>query len=137
MTRVTCRLTANNQDQLRNPTLGNRVWDTFYSMDIPVFFCCCVLDVYVAASCCTDRNSCHTVNTCNIIVFCVWFMWTQKTYSVYFAKIFTQNTQLSFSLHPADAVKLTQSTANSIASANTHCMFSGPTTRPTTTTSLL
>ena len=50
-------------------------------------------------------------------------MWTQKTYSVYFAKIFTQNTQLSFILHPADAVKLTQSTANSIASANTHCMF--------------
>ena len=26
---VTCRLTAKNQDQLRNPTLGNRVWATF------------------------------------------------------------------------------------------------------------
>ena len=25
MTHVTCRLTANNRDQLRNPTLGNRV----------------------------------------------------------------------------------------------------------------
>jgi len=23
---VTCRLTAKNRDQLRNPTLGNRVW---------------------------------------------------------------------------------------------------------------
>ena len=23
------RLTANNRDQLRNPTLGNRVWATF------------------------------------------------------------------------------------------------------------
>jgi len=29
MTQVTCRLTAKNRDQLRNPTLGNRVWATF------------------------------------------------------------------------------------------------------------
>jgi len=29
MTHITCRLTAENRDQLRNPTLGNRVWDTF------------------------------------------------------------------------------------------------------------
>ena len=31
MTRITCRLTAKNRDQLRNPTLGNRVglWATF------------------------------------------------------------------------------------------------------------
>ena len=29
MTRITCRLTAKNQDQLRNPTLGNLVWATF------------------------------------------------------------------------------------------------------------
>ena len=29
MTHVTCRLTAKNQDQLRNPTLGNQVWATF------------------------------------------------------------------------------------------------------------
>jgi len=28
MTHVTCRLTAKNRDQLRNPTLGNRVWTT-------------------------------------------------------------------------------------------------------------
>jgi len=27
---VTCRLTAKNQDQLRNPTLGNRVWTNVY-----------------------------------------------------------------------------------------------------------
>ena len=26
---VTCRQTAKNRDQLRNPTLGNRVWATF------------------------------------------------------------------------------------------------------------
>jgi len=29
MTHVTCRLAAKNRDQLRNPTLGNRVWATF------------------------------------------------------------------------------------------------------------
>jgi len=29
MTHVTGRLTAKNRDQLRNPTLGNRVWATF------------------------------------------------------------------------------------------------------------
>ena len=29
MTQVTCRPTAKNRDQLRNPTLGNRVWATF------------------------------------------------------------------------------------------------------------
>jgi len=29
VTHVTCRLTAKNLDQLRNPTLGNRVWATF------------------------------------------------------------------------------------------------------------
>jgi len=28
MTHVTCRLTAKTRDQLRNPTLGNRVWTT-------------------------------------------------------------------------------------------------------------
>ena len=30
MTHVTCRLTAKDRDQLRNTTLGNRVWATFY-----------------------------------------------------------------------------------------------------------
>jgi len=29
MTHVTCRLTAKNRDQLRNRTLGNRVWASF------------------------------------------------------------------------------------------------------------
>jgi len=29
MTHITCRMTAENRDQLRNPTLGNRVWATF------------------------------------------------------------------------------------------------------------
>jgi len=31
MTHVTCRLAARNLDQLRNRTLGSRVWATFYS----------------------------------------------------------------------------------------------------------
>jgi len=30
MTHVTCRLTAKNRDQLRNPALGNRVRATFF-----------------------------------------------------------------------------------------------------------
>ena len=30
MTHVTCGLTAENRDQLRNPTLGNRVQAIFY-----------------------------------------------------------------------------------------------------------
>jgi len=30
MTHVTCRLTAKNRDQLRNPMLGNRVLAPFY-----------------------------------------------------------------------------------------------------------
>jgi len=29
MNHVSCRLTAKNRDQLRNPKLGNRVWTTF------------------------------------------------------------------------------------------------------------
>ena len=37
MTHVTCRLTAKNRDQLRNATLGNRVWATF------AFYCCLLL----------------------------------------------------------------------------------------------
>ena len=34
MIHVTCRLTAKNRDQLRNPTLGNRVWSTFLRLQI-------------------------------------------------------------------------------------------------------
>ena len=33
MTHDTCRLTAKNRDQLRNPMLGNRVWATFTFLD--------------------------------------------------------------------------------------------------------
>ena len=39
MTHVTCRLTANNQDQLRNSTLGNRVWATFTFYTVNDIYC--------------------------------------------------------------------------------------------------
>ena len=39
MTHVTCRLTAKNRDQLRNPTLGSRVWATLFT----VFICSLLL----------------------------------------------------------------------------------------------
>ena len=35
MTHVTCRLTAKNRDQLRNPSLGNRVWASFAFLKEP------------------------------------------------------------------------------------------------------
>jgi len=33
ITHVTCRLTAKNRHQLRNPTLSYRVWATFYLLN--------------------------------------------------------------------------------------------------------
>ena len=36
MTHVTCRLTAKNRDQFRNPMLGNRVWDAFTFLAVNV-----------------------------------------------------------------------------------------------------
>jgi len=35
MTHVTCGLTAENRDQLQNPTLGNREWATFTCLPLP------------------------------------------------------------------------------------------------------
>jgi len=37
MTHVTCRLPAKNRDQLRNPTLVNRVWATFTFLAVCFF----------------------------------------------------------------------------------------------------
>jgi len=44
MTHVTCRLTAKDRDQLRNPTLGNRVWAsfTFFIGNVYCLFACSV-----------------------------------------------------------------------------------------------
>ena len=41
MTHVTCRLTVENRNQLRNPTLSNRVWATFnlFYLFNPAFGC--------------------------------------------------------------------------------------------------
>ena len=48
MTHVTCRLTAKNRDRVRNPTLGNRVWATFFVVSYRnrsvVVRCGCVQD---------------------------------------------------------------------------------------------
>jgi len=48
MTYVTCRLTANNRDQLRNPTLDNRVWATFYLL-LACLQLCISLHTYIHA----------------------------------------------------------------------------------------
>jgi len=70
MTRVTCRLTAKNRDQLRNPTLGNLVWTTFtlscktrtktrvLATTVRVCVCVCVL------SCVCE---CVTVCRCRVV----------------------------------------------------------------------
>ena len=54
MTHVTCRLTAKNRDQLRNPTLGNRV----YGLPLPFYFtnrnnCCRIADKSLTAAAAT------------------------------------------------------------------------------------
>ena len=43
MTHVTCRLTAKNRDQLRNPALGSRVWATFVLIFFVSMFLCHLL----------------------------------------------------------------------------------------------
>jgi len=47
MTHITCRLTAKNQDQLRNPTLGNRVWATFFTIALLTVFAFSALTLLV------------------------------------------------------------------------------------------
>ena len=53
MTHVTCMLTAKNRDQLRNPTLGNRVWATFTFLGaICCYIYCMQHGVHVPMSLC-------------------------------------------------------------------------------------
>jgi len=40
MSHITCRLTAKNRDQLRYPTLGNRVWATFFILHVVCLYIC-------------------------------------------------------------------------------------------------
>jgi len=51
MTHVTCRLTAKNWDQLRNPTLGKRVWATFFTFYTPFAFTVTYWCLFVRWSC--------------------------------------------------------------------------------------
>ena len=55
MTHITCRLTAKNRDQLRNPTLGNRVWGLplpfLARLAVPLAACVCL---HVTGVRCTD-----------------------------------------------------------------------------------
>ena len=56
MTHVTCRLTAKNRDKLRNPTLGNRVWATFFP--------CSKRELLEISGCLKEECSfCHTTPT--------------------------------------------------------------------------
>jgi len=48
MTHVTCRLTAKNLDQLRNPTLSNRVWSTFaFFNEVATFICLPIIVIVI------------------------------------------------------------------------------------------
>jgi len=49
MTHVTCMLTAKNRDQLRNPTLGSRVWATFSFFHASAGYTGCVRACWLAA----------------------------------------------------------------------------------------
>jgi len=50
MTHITCRLTAKNRDQLRNPMLGNRVWAIFTFFMLNTSIACCPLANMVEVS---------------------------------------------------------------------------------------
>jgi len=51
MTHVTCRLTAKNRDQLRNPTLSNRVWSTFaFFNEVATFICLPIIVIVIVGA---------------------------------------------------------------------------------------
>ena len=39
MTHITCRMTVKNRDQLRDPTIGNRLWATFTFFHYSHYYC--------------------------------------------------------------------------------------------------
>jgi len=58
MTHVTCRLTAKNQDKLRNHTLGNRVWDTItFTFTVIII----IIIITVTVRCCFAIGRCKFV----------------------------------------------------------------------------
>ena len=68
MTHVTCRLTAENRDQLWNHMLGNRVWATFTFTDIngvaasPYMCMCADFNIATAVRCMY-----HTSGICDFV----------------------------------------------------------------------
>jgi len=78
MTHVICRLTAKNRDQLRNPTLGNRVWATFLTPDISPHPTKGFYKLFVSWSVCTFHaqwpvkqpvsDACHEKISCHVCV---------------------------------------------------------------------
>jgi len=64
MTNVTCRLTAKNRDQLRNPTLGNRVWATFtflplFTLECDVVYQCLGVRQTAGGACEVTRGTAY------------------------------------------------------------------------------
>jgi len=84
MTHVTCRLTVKNRDQLRNPTLGNRVWATFLPC---MLFSCTVENVKQRSDVCpSDRLSlvfCFFFSTANVVQ--LWLICDFSTRLAYFS----------------------------------------------------
>ena len=74
MTHATCRLTAKNLDQLRNPTLGNRVWATFTFIVSLVRLVNCYYVEYHALK----SRECHVASGDNFSMFLVCLMAEQK-----------------------------------------------------------
>jgi len=64
MTHITCRLTAKNRDQLRNPTLGNRVWTTFLC---PIWAIRLVAGYWKSRSKVNGKCVCYTSIYCGIL----------------------------------------------------------------------
>ena len=75
MTHVTCRLTAKNRDQLRNPTLGNWVWATFtFSCQTNRHSCACLCHVWClvySLSMLATYKLCRGRNAVNIWPICL------------------------------------------------------------------
>jgi len=81
MTHITCRLTAKNRDQLRNPTLGNWVWATFF---IGVF----ASDSAFADFRATGKAGIHKIHILTWLHVCLLIVQTllvRSVYTIYYA----------------------------------------------------
>ena len=83
MTHITCRLTAKNRDQLRNPTLGNRVWAIFTFLQARINVVNCLVHFLRSQQCGGQAHKVHEATTVHVrlpvplynsfCVFCVIF----------------------------------------------------------------